>query len=157
MPAPSITTDLPVPCGISGGPAQASGRWIKPSAVMVSYIAADPPAKPTCSRKRLRVTPFFVFAILVLLEDVRKLVAAFCTRVLSTPAQNWSPAHNAATAIPRKQLLSADETAARKNAREKCLHTPFQLVNQSMFFHGPKRGMNRQDAKNAKQQRHKQR
>src|SRR4029079_6456030 len=91
MPAPRITTDLPVPCGISGGPAHASGRLIKPSAVMVSYIAADPPAYPTCSRKRLRVTPFLIFDILVLLEDVRKLGCRFCPLVRLIPSQNVEP------------------------------------------------------------------
>src|SRR5258707_15808118 len=70
MPAPRITTDLPAPepWGSSGGPAHASGRLINPSAVIVSYIAAEPPAKPTCSRKRRRVTPFFFLVIWFLLS-----------------------------------------------------------------------------------------
>src|SRR5713226_543396 len=70
MPAPRITTDLPAPepWGSSGGPAHASGRLISPSAVIVSYIAAEPPAKPTCSRKRRRVTPFFFLVIWFLLR-----------------------------------------------------------------------------------------
>src|SRR6185295_6908789 len=65
MPAPSITIFLPVPDpGASwGGPAHASGRLIRPSAVIVSYTAAEPPAIPTRSRKRLRVKPFFCFVI----------------------------------------------------------------------------------------------
>src|SRR5713226_9640815 len=79
MPAPRITTDLPAPepWGSSGGPAHASGRLISPSAVIVSYIAAEPPAKPTCSRKRRRVTPFFFLIIWVSpVVIVRMLFAA---------------------------------------------------------------------------------
>src|SRR5215213_3489150 len=68
MPAPSITTFLPVPepAGSCGGPAHAAGRLINPSAVIVSYRATEPPATPTRSRKRLRVKAFFCFVIKIL-------------------------------------------------------------------------------------------
>src|SRR5437764_4442210 len=56
MPAPRITTLLPVPLfGGSGCRANASGTLIRPRAVIVSYTAAAPPARPTASRNLRRV------------------------------------------------------------------------------------------------------
>src|ERR1700676_3917840 len=67
MPAPRMSTLLPAPLpgGRAGGPAQASGRLIRPRAVMVSYTAAAPPALPTSSRKFLRDQPLLLSGILV--------------------------------------------------------------------------------------------
>src|SRR5262245_46722317 len=56
-----MATDLPAPepCVSWGGPDHARGVLIRPRAVIVSYSAADPPARPTISRNRLRV--HFIF------------------------------------------------------------------------------------------------
>src|SRR5579864_1987057 len=61
----STLLPAPLPGGRAGGPAQASGRLIRPRAVMVSYTAAAPPALPTSSRKFLRDQPLFLSGILV--------------------------------------------------------------------------------------------